>query len=86
MVQARRLGLDLGSPRTAAAAVSGWSGGAANRTWQRDARSADSGRIGVIEDVRAILAKFRAEHGYEAGMVWDPQLGQYRWPQGQVRV
>ena len=59
----------------------GWSGGAANRTWQRDARGPDSGRIGLIEDARAILAKFRAEHGWEPGMEWDPYAGAYTWPQ-----
>lgn len=58
----------------------GWSGGIANRTWQRDARGAESGRIGVVEDVRAVLAAWRAEHGWEPGMVWDATIGWYRWP------
>lgn len=60
--------------------MSGWAGGAANRTWQRDRRSADSGRIGVVEDVRAILGAWRLSHGWEPGMVWDPAVAWYVWP------
>lgn len=52
--------------------MSGWSGGVANRTWQRDARGPDSGRIGLVDEVCEILAAFRAAHGWQPGMVWDP--------------
>lgn len=60
--------------------MSGWAGGIANRTWQRDRRGPDSGRIEAINDVRRILATFRSEHGWERGMVWDPRRGQYVRP------
>lgn len=57
--------------------MTGWSGGAANRTWQRGRRGPDGGAIGALEDVQRILDKFRADHGWQPGMVWDPRAGQY---------
>jgi hypothetical protein len=32
--------------------MTGWTGGIANRDWQRDRRGPDSGRIALVEDVR----------------------------------
>jgi len=58
--------------------MTGWSGGMANRSWQRDSRGPDSGRISLVDDVRRILAEFRAAHGWEPGFIWDPHLGTYR--------
>ena len=66
--------------RERARVTTGWSGGVANRTWRRDGNDG-SGRIGLIEDVRRILGKFRDEHGYEPGQVWDPYAGAYVWPE-----
>lgn len=57
--------------------MSGWSGGAANRTWQRDSRGPHSGRIDLGRDVRKILASFRASHGWQPGMTWNPYTGAY---------
>jgi hypothetical protein len=57
--------------------MSGWTGGIANRDWQRDRRGPDNGRIGLAEDVRRILADWRADHGWEPGSVWDARLGRY---------
>ena len=57
--------------------MTGWSGGAANRTWKRDARSPDSGRINLIEDVRRILADWRKTHGWTPESTWDPYVGAY---------
>lgn len=56
--------------------MTGWSGGAANRTWQRGGRAVD-GRANALRDVRAILNVFRAEHGWRPGRVWDPRTGRY---------
>jgi hypothetical protein len=61
--------------------MTGWSGGVANRTWKRDARGSDDGRLGLAADIAAILRKFRDEHGYEPGMAWNPFTGRYEWPQ-----
>jgi uncharacterized heparinase superfamily protein len=58
----------------------GWSGGTANRNWQRGRRGPDSGRTGVAEDVRRILADWRAKHGWRPGYVWDPRTATYRLP------
>ena len=60
--------------------MSGWTGGIANRDWQRDRRGPDSGRIALVEDVRRILADWRADHGWEPGLVWDARLGWYVRP------
>jgi len=60
--------------------MTGWAGGIANRTWQRDRREPDSGRINLAEDVHRILVKWRAEHGWEPGFIWDPRIGTYRAP------
>lgn len=57
--------------------MSGWSGGAANYTWQRDRRGPNDGRLNLRADVAAILAKFRAEHGWQPGMIWNPYSGAY---------
>lgn len=60
--------------------MSGWSGGSANRSWRRDARGADSGRIGLIDDIRQILAKWRTKHNWHPGAEWDPSTGTYMAP------
>jgi hypothetical protein len=57
--------------------MTGWAGGAANRSWQRDRRGPGSGRSALAEDVRAILADWRADHGWEPGHTWDPRQGRY---------
>lgn len=60
--------------------MTGWAGGIANREWKRDRRGPDSGRLGAVDDVRKILAKWRAEHGWQPGMTWDPREGTYKHP------
>ena len=60
--------------------MSGWAGGAANREWQRDRRSPDNGRISLVDDMRRILADWRASHDWQPGSVWDARLGRYVQP------
>jgi hypothetical protein len=36
--------------------------------------------IALAEDVRRILADWRADHGWEPGTVWDARLGWYVKP------
>ena len=60
--------------------MSGWAGGSANRTWQRDRRGPDSGRLDAITDVRRVLTQWREQHGWEPGMTWNPYTGAYEWP------
>lgn len=57
--------------------MSGWSGGAANRTWQRGSRGPDDGRVAAHDDVSAILAQWRESHGYQPGYVWNPRTATY---------
>jgi hypothetical protein len=57
--------------------MTGWTGGTANRNWQRDRRGPDNGRIALAGDVRAILEDWRAAHGWEPGFIWDPRQGRY---------
>lgn len=38
---------------------------------------ADPGSSYAAEQVRATLWKFRREHGWEPGMVWDAATGKY---------
>ena len=60
--------------------MSGWAGGAANYRWQRDRRGSDDGRLGLRQDVVRILARFRAENGWQPGYVWNPYRGTYEPP------
>lgn len=60
--------------------MSGWAGGSANRSWQRDRRGPVSGRTDLAADVARILGKWRAEHGWQEGSVWDARLGRYVKP------
>ena len=40
------------------------------------------------QGVLAVLAKFRAEHGWEPGMEWNPYRGAYEYPRppGEPRI
>jgi hypothetical protein len=60
--------------------MTGWTGGIANRNWQLDRRSPGNGRFALAQDVRAILAAWRADHGWEPGHIWDPRRGWYVKP------
>ena len=39
----------------------------------------------VLVDVGKILARFREDHGYRPGQVWDPYQGAYVWPRDLTR-
>lgn len=60
--------------------MTGWSGGRENRRWRRG-QGDDTARIALLSDVARILGKFRAEHGYQDGFVWNPYLGVYEDPE-----
>lgn len=48
------------------------------------ARPARLGRVPFwTGEIRKTLWKFRKEHGWEAGMAWDPYQGKYTWPPGR---
>jgi hypothetical protein len=55
-----------------------WTGAGANRMWVHKAPQIPGE---ALRDVRAILAKFRAEHGWQPGWVWNPDHGAYEPPQ-----
>lgn len=53
-----------------------WSGGVANYTWHRG-RQRDGSEA---RKIRRVLAEFRAAHGWEPGMTWNPYRGAYEYP------
>jgi hypothetical protein len=53
-----------------------WTGGSVNRTWHQG-RQRDGTET---EQVRAVLGKFRRDHGWQPGMTWNPYLGAYEYP------
>jgi hypothetical protein len=53
-----------------------WTGGAANLTWHRG-HQLDGTEAG---EVRRVLSVFRAEHGWQPGMEWNPYRGAYEYP------
>jgi hypothetical protein len=58
--------------------MTGWTGGVANRDWQRDRRTTDDGRIRLAADVATILAGWRESHNWQPGFSWDPRTATYR--------
>jgi len=54
------------------------------RTGGRRERAADPW-TSAMGDVAAILARFRADHGYQPGQSWNPRKGAYEWPGGDAR-
>lgn len=60
--------------------MTGWSGGAANRTWHRGYQPDGT----EARELLGVLAEFRREHGWQAGMERNPFTGAYEWPENDT--